>query len=271
MTSRRVYAFGASTLTILFGNIVDSPADVLVSSDDYLLSMGGGVSYAIAAAAGSGLTLDAAKSGPRVRGDVVVTTAGALNARYIFHVVTIGPLPTGVEAAPTAEELVRSATGRCLSLLEPLGVDSIAFPALGTGVAGYSMEGAAAAMADVIVDHLEKAKAALDISLYLYARPGVRELDFISFYEEFARRKPAIARHETVATPAPERPEQAVRSVSKLLELERERQRLEQEIVLLRNNPDGASDPAADRTLNRELQANQVKRLEVASQQKRTE
>ena len=90
MSNRRTYAFGKSTLNILFGDIVDSPADVLVSSDDYQLSMGGGVSYAISAAAGSSLVLDAAKSAPRRLGDVVVTTAGALNARYIFHVITIG-------------------------------------------------------------------------------------------------------------------------------------------------------------------------------------
>jgi hypothetical protein len=190
-----------------------------------------------------------------------------MNARYIFHVITIGPLPEGVEATPSAEELVRQATERCLSLLEPLGVDSIAFPALGTGVARFSMDSAAAAMADVIVHHLAKTTSSLDVSLYLYARPGVRELDFITFYEEFARRQPAIVKHETLPTSSTERPVQAIRSVSKLLELERERQRLEQEIVLLRNH-DGDSDSEADVTLSRELQANQAKRLEVAAQEK---
>jgi len=43
----RVYYFGASRLVIRFGDITTSTADVIVSSDDNYLTMGGGVSSAL--------------------------------------------------------------------------------------------------------------------------------------------------------------------------------------------------------------------------------
>ena len=48
---KRTYRFARSTLTLEFGNITDSTADVVVSSDDSYLTMGGGVSAAILRAA----------------------------------------------------------------------------------------------------------------------------------------------------------------------------------------------------------------------------
>ena len=43
----RQYKFNESTLTVKFGNILESHADVIVSSDDCYVTMGGGVSYAM--------------------------------------------------------------------------------------------------------------------------------------------------------------------------------------------------------------------------------
>jgi len=91
---RRIYDIAGNQLTIDVGSVLDIPAEVVVSSDDYRLTMGGGVSAAILAAAGTPVALDAAKAVPREAGDVVVTTAGALPSRYVFHVVTIGPPKT---------------------------------------------------------------------------------------------------------------------------------------------------------------------------------
>ena len=43
----RTYSVGSSTIKVIFGNIVESRAEVIVSSDDTWISAGGGVSYAI--------------------------------------------------------------------------------------------------------------------------------------------------------------------------------------------------------------------------------
>ncbi len=43
----RSYRVGRSRITLQFGDITTSQAEVIVSSDDFLLSMGGGVSASI--------------------------------------------------------------------------------------------------------------------------------------------------------------------------------------------------------------------------------
>ena len=57
----RAYIFNKSTLTVKFGNILESQAEVIVSSDDSHVSMGGGVSRAILKAGGMSIMSDAQK------------------------------------------------------------------------------------------------------------------------------------------------------------------------------------------------------------------
>jgi hypothetical protein len=61
---RRRCRFRDSTLTFEFTDITTSEAQVLVSSDDSYLTMGGGVSAAIRRAGGNAIALDAAKKIP---------------------------------------------------------------------------------------------------------------------------------------------------------------------------------------------------------------
>ena len=262
MFGKRTYAFGSSELTLQFGDILDSSAEVFVSSDDYMLTMGGGVSRAIARAAGSAMVLDAAKSVPRQLGDVVVTTAGALDARYVFHVVTIGPNGDAV-SSQDGDAQVKRATERCLDLMDVLDVGSIAFPALGTGAAGLSMEGSASAMADAVVDRLNNSKREYRVSLNFYAHRGMDDKDYIAFYEEFARQRPHIAKRERSAAPVPDKPDPPMNdSTLRLLALEKERLRLEQDIILLKANQ---SDSSAE-DLSEQLRVNQTERITAAVQ-----
>src|SRR3712207_6148136 len=114
------------------------------------------------------MIVDIEKSLPRQLGDVVVTSAGLLHARYVFHVVTIGPPRPGGPVDP--DESVSQAIGRCLNLMEPLDVHSIAFPALGTGAARYSVEKIASLMAAALVERLAKSPFEIDASLWLRPR-----------------------------------------------------------------------------------------------------
>ena len=198
MTNRRTYRFGESQLALEFGDITTSKAQVIVSSDDYYLSMGGGVSAAIRMAGGNAIVLDATKKVPAAIGDVVVTTAGALPAQHIFHAVTIGPHIT--EMPP--EEVIKQTTQRCVQLLDAMGLHSIAFPAIGAGAAGFSYEDVAVQMAEVIADDLLKRKRPVEVTIYLFDRFGrMRPLDFMRFFEEFATRAPGVAAHEAEVLP----------------------------------------------------------------------
>ena len=199
MTNRRTYRFGESQLALEFGDITTSKAQVIVSSDDYYLSMGGGVSAAIRMAGGNAIVLDATKKVPAAIGDVVVTTAGALPAQHIFHAVTIGPHTVEM---PPEEEVIKQTTQRCMQLLDAMGLHSIAFPAIGAGAAGFSYEDVAVQMAEVIADDLLKRKRPVEVTIYLFDRFGrLRPLDFVRFFEEFATRAPGVAAHEAEVLP----------------------------------------------------------------------
>lgn len=190
MTNKRTYQFGKSSLTLEFGDITTSNAQVLVSSDDYYLSMGGGVSASILAAGGNAIALDAAKKVPAALGDVVVTTAGSLEAQYIFHVITLG----SGERTMSPKEIIRQSTRRCVQMLDTLQLSSIAFPAIGAGAAGFEYEDVAVEMANVISEVLPTRDSSVDVTIYLFDRFGRKnELDFIQFFEEFASRVPRLA------------------------------------------------------------------------------
>lgn len=86
----RQYIFNNSTLTVKFGDILDTKAEVIVSSDDCYITMGGGVSRAILRAGGDIIIKDAQKMCPVPLGDVVVTTAGKMEKqKYVYHCITI--------------------------------------------------------------------------------------------------------------------------------------------------------------------------------------
>jgi O-acetyl-ADP-ribose deacetylase (regulator of RNase III) len=263
MSARRVYQIAGNQLTIDVGSVLDISAEVVVSSDDYQLSMGGGVSAAIRAAAGTAVVLDAAKAVPREAGDVVVTTAGALPSRYIFHVVTVGPRQQ--EDRDSVTEVVRHATRSCLALMQPLGVHSIVFPAIGTGTAGYPIEASAAAMAEVINDVLGQSSWQLHVSIMLMSRTLASPMEYLAFYEEFARRVPQVAAQE-IKPPGHAEAELAKPVTSDLLNLEQERQTLEQELIDLLN---GNGDPSREAGLRVALERNTDQRLRAAGQSHR--
>lgn len=201
----RSYQFGKSRLTIEFGDITSAKTQVIVSSDDYYITMGGGVSASILRAGGQEIMIDAAKKVPAKLGEVVVTTAGRLQAQYVFHAITIEQHAD--RDRTSARQVVRDVVGRCFDLLGALGLESIAFPSIGAGVAGFPYDVVAAEMAHVVAARLTRTDRPIDVTLFLFDRFGrMQDIDFIRFFEEFARREPGIAARELgeLAGPATE-------------------------------------------------------------------
>ena len=75
------YHINNSIIKIIFGNLLDSQAEVIVNSDDSNITMGGGVSMAIRRKEGTGaIRLDVSKKTPAEIGDVVVSSAVSSSA-----------------------------------------------------------------------------------------------------------------------------------------------------------------------------------------------
>jgi len=186
MNDEKAYQFGKSTLIIKFGDLTSAVTDVIVSSDDAYLSMGGGVSASILRAGGDVIARDARKNVPCQMGDVVVTSAGKLEAKYVFHAITID---WSQKDEFTVEKSINSIIKKSLNVLSVLGLKSIAFPAIGTGAARYSLEDVAHFMSMAISEFLSNSDEELEIYIYLMDRYGRRTaIDYIVFFEQFYRR-----------------------------------------------------------------------------------
>jgi len=185
----RSYQVGASRITLILGDLLTSSAEVLVSSDDYLLSMSGAperhVGAALRHAAGAEIEAEARKLVPAKAGDVVVTSAGRLPAKYILHAVTIGH--ERLQVGP--DVVVRESTRRAMRLLPLLGCHSIAFPVIGTGAAGIPFQTAVAQMAGELVGALLQAPTGLQVELYLKPRAEADAEGVFDTFETHVSRK----------------------------------------------------------------------------------
>jgi O-acetyl-ADP-ribose deacetylase (regulator of RNase III) len=85
-------------------------------------------------------------------GDAVATGAGRLPARFVFH--TVGPVYR--DGKHGEAELLASCYRTCLRMADERLVETIAFPAISTGVYGYPQADAAAIAVREIVAHLKR-------------------------------------------------------------------------------------------------------------------
>lgn len=146
-------------ITIVKGDISEVEADALVNAANNYLWMGAGVAGALKRAGGQEIEDKAVEKGPIPVGEAVETTAGALKAKYVIHAAVMG------QNLRTDGTKIRNATRNSLQLAEKLGLHSIAFPALGTGVGGFPME----QCAKVMVEEALKYGGALTVIFVLYS------------------------------------------------------------------------------------------------------
>jgi O-acetyl-ADP-ribose deacetylase (regulator of RNase III) len=134
---------GEKFLKLKIGDITREPADAIVNAANSALAGGGGVDGAIHRAGGPSIMRELdqirAQTGGCPTGNAVVTAAGLLHARFIFHAV--GPVyRDGKHREP---DLLASCYRTCLQLAEKQGVITIAFPSISTGAYGYPIREAA--------------------------------------------------------------------------------------------------------------------------------
>ncbi|WP_284462647.1 O-acetyl-ADP-ribose deacetylase [Chryseobacterium sp.] len=127
-------------IEILKGDITKIKADAIVNAANSSLLGGGGVDGVIHRAGGS-LILEECrairnKQGKCNTGEAVVTTAGNLPAKYVIH--TVGPVWNGNEERES--KLLANCYYNSLKLAESLGVKTIVFPNISTGIYRFPKE-----------------------------------------------------------------------------------------------------------------------------------
>ena len=139
-------------LKILFGDLSQQQVDALVSSDDARLTMSSGVSAALASKAGEGFREQTQRYAPVRAGRVVVTPAGELPAKFVFHGITIAM--EGDQRRQPTRDVIAEIVDSCFYEAETLSVTSMALPLLGTGNGGFPRGVALDTMFRVIAQRL---------------------------------------------------------------------------------------------------------------------
>ncbi len=165
------------------GDITGLEVDAIVNPANSLMIMGGGVAGAIRRAAGEEVEREARRHAPVPVGKAIVTSAGRLQPRikFVIHAPTMER-----PAMRTTREKVEAATRAALLVAAEKGVESVAFPAMGAGVGGLSIEESMEAMLDALEDLAKQGKLG-----------KLKKVIFIGYLEGDAEKMVEVLRRRT--------------------------------------------------------------------------
>jgi len=160
------------------GDITQAAVDAIVNAANTDLVLGSGVAGAIRSRGGPEIQRECDALGPIGLGEVAITGAGALPARHVIHAA--GMLPGGRVEEPA----LRSCTRGALELAEGRGLRSLAFPAIGTGVGGFSVQRCAEVMLDEVRRHVARGSQLEEIRFVLFGEPAYRVFEQVDDAEK---------------------------------------------------------------------------------------
>jgi len=138
------------SIELVKGDITELNTAAIVNPANKYLKLGGGVAGAIRKKGGGIIQKECDTIGGSDVGQAVITSGGALKARYVIHAV--GPrMGEGNE-----DDKLREATRSSLILADTYKLDSIAFPAISTGIFGFPLQRCAHIMLDTVYTYLQR-------------------------------------------------------------------------------------------------------------------
>lgn len=158
----------AGRITIREGDITEHDVDAIVNAANSALVLGAGVAGAIREKGGPSIQAECDALAPIEVGDAVVTGAGALPARYVIHAAGMPP------GGAASGDSIRCSVRRSLELAALRGCRSVAIPAIGAGIGGFSAQRCAEILIEEARAHLRGQTSLEEIRFVLFGEPMYR-------------------------------------------------------------------------------------------------
>jgi O-acetyl-ADP-ribose deacetylase (regulator of RNase III) len=139
----------AERIEILQGDLTEMDCDAIVNAANNDLQLGGGVAGAIRRKGGAQIQAECDEIGTIPVGGAAITSGGNLKARHVIHAASMQ-----LGGRTSAQDL-RSSTAHALRIAAQEGLKTIAFPAVGTGIAGFPLRECAEIMLREVARHFE--------------------------------------------------------------------------------------------------------------------
>lgn len=136
-------------IEIVQGDLTEMDTDAIVNAANNDLKLGGGVAGAIRRKGGAQIQAECDAIGPIPLGGAAITSGGNLKARHVIHAASMEL------GGRTSALTLRSSTAHSLRIAAQNGLKTIAFPAVGTGIAGFPLRECAEVMLRETLRHLE--------------------------------------------------------------------------------------------------------------------
>ncbi|HKW60182.1 MAG TPA: macro domain-containing protein [Candidatus Dormibacteraeota bacterium] len=149
-------------VVIISGDLVEQEVDAIVNAANNDLMLGGGVAGAIRRAGGPSIQDECDRHGPVRVGEAAITGAGDLRARYVLHAasMTLG--------GRTTRESLRSSMDGVFRLARRHAIETMAIPAVGTGIAGFPIDECGRVMAESLRHALSEGWQATEVRFVLF-------------------------------------------------------------------------------------------------------
>jgi len=145
------------------GDLTTFAVDAVVNAANNDLVLGGGLAGAIRRRGGPAVQAACDAHGPVRVGEAALTTAGDLPARYVIHQASMAL------GQPTTEKALRDSTRAVLAIAERTDdIRTLAFPAVGTGIAGFDLARCAEVMLNEVKAHRDAGSTLTDVHFVLF-------------------------------------------------------------------------------------------------------
>jgi O-acetyl-ADP-ribose deacetylase (regulator of RNase III) len=136
-------------IVIQQGDLTDMDTDAIVNAANNDLHLGAGVAGAIRRKGGEQIQRECDAIGSILVGYAAITGGGKLKARHVIHAASM-QLGGGTTAAN-----LRTSVAHSLRIAAERGLKTIAFPAVGTGIAGFPLDECATIILQEAAQHLK--------------------------------------------------------------------------------------------------------------------